>query len=485
MDIFKSRTNRIMLAIANKKTNQARKGCNQNVEANNATICTKPKALEKNMAEVINNEKTLCDVTNLFSSYDEKPFQKFLSSDVDDEMLLLDIPEITDMMKMNSDQILPESNLRDEVLNNFCTPIEENVTLEFENNILSSSEVIAENLIMEIQNESEVENHSKYIPQHDEDVILLPSKSNNLSDVNKKNIIAEVQNGDEFEDDPDYVLESDQESSTFSEKDADNERETAQEAEQNKDDPLEKRRMKRHLVNKENWIENKKKIKREKGEAYLGKRKINGRWDYNIEREERRLKEFCNCKLSKKNTVIKCTTFSEEDRKAIFTKFWSNMNLSERKMYVSFLVKPTAIKRHRNRQNSTTSRRKESMLYYMKKEGQLIRVCKQMFLNTHCLKEDMVLDWLRKEATSQTKTDDNNSNEITMHTARYKDMKENLRQFFSELSKVESHYCRSSSDKLYLEPNWKSNFIRISILYELVSRKTNGFIINCFIFPRV
>lgn len=39
---------------------------------------------------------------------------------------------------------------------------------------------------------------------------------------------------------------------------------------------------------------------------------------------------------------------------------------------------------------------------------------------------------------------------------RYKDMKENLRSFLTELPKMESHYCRASSTKQYLEQNWVS-----------------------------
>ncbi|CAH1113859.1 unnamed protein product [Psylliodes chrysocephalus] len=270
------------------------------------------------------------------------------------ELVIMNIPEVTDMV--NTDEIFPENYLEknDNVLSS-CIPLNETNALELENNILSSSDIV-----------EKIKLQTSTMKKFDKAVTLNVSLGN--------------------------------------------EREIKQDAIQDEHNLIKRKRRKRQFVNEGTWNENKKKLKREKGEIYLGKRKINGQWNYNTEREERKLKKP---------------------------------------------LKSNDVKRHKNRRNETTSRRKESMVYHMKKQEELIRVCRQMFLNTHGLKENMVLNWLKKDLSDTIDSEEHSSEEKITHPKCYKDLKLSLTIFFSELSKVESHYCRSSSDKLYLEPNWK------------------------------
>jgi len=216
-----------------------------------------------------------------------------------------------------------------------------------------------------------------------------------------------------------------------------------------------RKRMKRQFVNEKIWSKNENQRRRERGKEYQGKRKTNEKWNYNVYREERKMGECCNCKISLKSKILKCREINEEERCDIFKKFWADMSWNERKVYVNLLVIKEKTKRCRNRKNDETSRRDFTWFYYLNKSNERrIRVCKNMFLNTHGLKERTVIDW-KKEATIGPDETLRNVNEVQQQSEN-QDRKIILKNFFSVLPKVESHYCRSKSSKLYLEREWDS-----------------------------
>lgn len=177
------------------------------------------------------------------------------------------------------------------------------------------------------------------------------------------------------------------------------------------------------------------------------KKAAGGKWKYTVPREGRTLKPRCHCKLSGKQSRINCQTFTDEDRLNIFTNFWKS-SWNEKKAIVRTLVTKFIPKDTKHRKNQT-SRRKKTLQFHLKKNHEeLIRVCKIMFLNTLGLNEWCVLSWLSNdlEAPSATDKREVQNNQKRMHA----------KEFLQELPKMESHYCRSSSQRLYLEPIWDS-----------------------------
>lgn len=91
-----------------------------------------------------------------------------------------------------------------------------------------------------------------------------------------------------------------------------------------------------------------------------------------------------------------------------------------------------------------------------------------MFLNTLCIGEWSVLNWVSTNIHNHA--DDNSDmevndqtiviqDEVTASTRKKKldqEKKDLIQQFFDSLPKLESHYCRKDSQKLYLEPQWQS-----------------------------
>ena len=98
-----------------------------------------------------------------------------------------------------------------------------------------------------------------------------------------------------------------------------------------------------------------------------------------------------------------------------------------------------------------------------------VRVCKKLFLNTLNVSDYCVIKWkndFSKEdgggAISTVPIDEKTdelkdlSPQTKKQRSMFKTRQNALLKFFSLLPKVESHYCRANSTKLYLKPMWVS-----------------------------
>ena len=144
-----------------------------------------------------------------------------------------------------------------------------------------------------------------------------------------------------------------------------------------------KRRKRRH-VDPSTWSANSNKLKKERGEEYYGKKKVSAKWTYKMLKPARKLKERCHCRHSENNqkaAFLKCSAFSEEDRRYIFSDFWK-LSKCEKKVYIKMLVTVDDTKRHRGRKNNEKSRREYSYVYNLTTGDKKLQVCKKMFLNT-------------------------------------------------------------------------------------------------------
>nr|CAH7713532.1 unnamed protein product [Callosobruchus chinensis]CAH7717262.1 unnamed protein product [Callosobruchus chinensis] len=104
-----------------------------------------------------------------------------------------------------------------------------------------------------------------------------------------------------------------------------------------------------------------------------------------------------------------------------------------KRTYISSLVDVIPAKR-----KIQSSRRNDTLVYSLKKGTEKMRVCKRMFLSTLGVGE-----W----------TDMSMQNRKRCST---KGQKEAMKMFLNDLPKMPSHYCRSSTARLYLEPVFQS-----------------------------
>lgn len=197
-------------------------------------------------------------------------------------------------------------------------------------------------------------------------------------------------------------------------------------------------------------IENKK--LRMTGKNYLGFRKPRHQKNtfHDTPREERRLKPRCRCK---KSSTKKCCEISDQYRKRIFSKFWSEMTWDQRKIYVANTIKVFDKKKPVNE----TSRRSVTLKYHLIVNNSLhVPVCKTMYLNTLCLGEWSARSWaLKAEEGMSTST----AVEVSSRPKRHDAFEEDrifLKSFLTELNKLPSHYCRKDTDRMYLEQSFQS-----------------------------
>ncbi|VEN42186.1 unnamed protein product [Callosobruchus maculatus] len=222
-----------------------------------------------------------------------------------------------------------------------------------------------------------------------------------------------------------------------------------------------KTRKKRRQIDVQEWECNKNKRLRALGQEYKGLGKENGKWQYIKKRNSRLLKESCKCYNSQRKSKILCTAITEHERKSIYSEFW-RMTWEEKKIYVKTLVDIKYVSRRKS--TGEDSRRNNSLFCYLKPPGrsEKIRVCKKQFLNTLCLGEWTVLNWV-KENLENTEDDEQNldssysTKKLPKRQSNVKSReKDFLLKFFDKLPKLESHYCRASTSKIYFEPIWKS-----------------------------
>lgn len=230
-----------------------------------------------------------------------------------------------------------------------------------------------------------------------------------------------------------------------------------------------RKRLKRHHVDPENWTRERNARKRESGLDYLGRKKIEGSWKYDIYKTPKVMKDKCRCSKSNKITQLKCSVLTEAERNLLFKTFWK-MSWSEKHVLVTTLVERKVVQRSRNRREEGQSRRSCSYVYYLKKsDGSRVRVCKTMFTNTLSIKPWTVTHWLTREnkqrnnISTEPTSDLLTKNKTDLTLAGTEGRRRRLKEFLDSMPKMESHYCRSSSSKLYLEPTWRS----IRELYEL------------------
>ncbi|CAG9786483.1 unnamed protein product [Diatraea saccharalis] len=211
------------------------------------------------------------------------------------------------------------------------------------------------------------------------------------------------------------------------------------------------KRRKRFEVDKKEWFAEKNKRRRESGKSYFGRDKNEDYSKNTKPKAARSLKPRCSCRLGKYST-LKCATINEVARQLVFEQFW-NLTWGEKKTLINEWVTMTETVRPRNRKTKELTKRAKSFLYSLKVNNESIKVCRTMFLNTLDLGRWTVQNWKKNFLLQPPSI-------LRRHRQSSEPMiskpKESLIKFLESLPVMESHYCRATSQKLYLLPEWKS-----------------------------
>ena len=106
------------------------------------------------------------------------------------------------------------------------------------------------------------------------------------------------------------------------------------------------------------------------------------------------------------------------------------------------------------------SRRNSTFTYHLKVDGQRMPVCKEMCLSTLSLNQRMVYNWILNQDVGTSIPANTSSTSSTQpanaRPARGTDAKEIAEQSLDSLPELPLNYCRSQSQKCYLEPLFTS-----------------------------
>ena len=153
------------------------------------------------------------------------------------------------------------------------------------------------------------------------------------------------------------------------------------------------------------------------------------------------MKGLCGCKRLKCHSII-----SEDRRKLVFNFYWGLEDITKQRQFIiNSVIKPT---KARYTLKSHTSRRKDSLKYHFCLDNNKVEVCKQFFLNTLAISERTVQTAFKKSKNGMV--EDDHRGKTKHNNEAMQQRKEDLRRHILSFPLVPSHYCRSSSNLLYL-----------------------------------
>lgn len=163
----------------------------------------------------------------------------------------------------------------------------------------------------------------------------------------------------------------------------------------------------------------------------------------------------CSCK----KTMYKCKEVSDDQRVRVFSSFWDDLgNATLRQNFIVAHVFP--VQKKRQICSPTRHRGGNHRFTLPLQDGTTVHVCKAFFLSTLQISDQMVLPNLRKAV-----------NGIRPPTIRPPpankipdDIKQTIRDHINKFYRIESHYCRSTTQREYLEPTLNKK--KMYLLYQ-------------------
>ena len=188
-----------------------------------------------------------------------------------------------------------------------------------------------------------------------------------------------------------------------------------------------------------------------------GKRYINSRGNVQEARSVKTKKDCSKCKF-------KCSlNISEKDRSDIFKEFWS-INDNEK---MNFFAKTTTQETKKRPRGGAPRRRHRSLTYCLPVNDQNVRVCKMFYLTTLDINHKRVRTYHNSKhamgGTPEHLKWGKSANNVVPQ-----EIKDGIRVHINSIPRVESHYCRATTNKEYVAPG-----LSISLLYEKYVEKCN------------
>lgn len=164
---------------------------------------------------------------------------------------------------------------------------------------------------------------------------------------------------------------------------------------------------------------------------------------------EKKIKsDICNCRYDCSKLI------TPEGRQSLFNKYYSLGKL-EKDAFIASTIQVMDTKRPNKAIEN--SRRKKTINYFFFVEGEFVKVCKRFYLDTLAISHQKV-DYLYKKNLCKVEGPHNRK----VNNFISEDLKNDVRDHIRSFPKIESHYCRSSSKKEFVDSR-----LSIQKMYEM------------------
>ncbi|CAB0007705.1 unnamed protein product, partial [Nesidiocoris tenuis] len=151
------------------------------------------------------------------------------------------------------------------------------------------------------------------------------------------------------------------------------------------------------------WSRNQEKMKRLRGEPYVGFRRAEKgstkRIIHDVPRDGRTMGPTCDSLHCRKVKTRACNSITEEERQKIFDDFWKVMTWDFKRMFVCSTVSAES-KKQQTRTQGPVSRRQASLFYHLEIQGRRVPVCREMYLRTLGIRRSELHYWVRNYVSS-------------------------------------------------------------------------------------
>lgn len=177
-----------------------------------------------------------------------------------------------------------------------------------------------------------------------------------------------------------------------------------------------------------------------RGQKYLGFSTAVGVSIQNSKRPPRKMGISCSSSFCRKSKLRHCQKFDHDTRNYIFKMFW-DMTWEAKQVF----VKSHVVQKAKKNCTVENSKKQNSFKFTLTYNQEPLQVCRFMFLSTLSVNVDMVKGWLKVKEPKISSFDAKRS-ENTVH----------LKEYFEQLDKMESHYCRKDTNKIYIGATFKT-----------------------------
>lgn len=185
------------------------------------------------------------------------------------------------------------------------------------------------------------------------------------------------------------------------------------------------------------WRRNKMKLLRNSGKSYTSLKT-------GIEIPKRQIGPTCG-----KKCRLNCSTkFTEEERLSFFNNYWAIGDINKQRSYILNCMQSICGKSKNTDKPTKKKARGFNNAFYFYKQNEKKRVCKYFFISTLGITNRCIRTVISKNKDGILQNDFRGKH--VKHVIP-DEIKNNVRSHISSIPKIESHYTRAHSDKMYID----------------------------------